>query len=60
MPDDEMPLTMTIPEAGKKYYDLSKNASYDAAARGDIPFIRVGRLKRVPIRAMERKLDSAS
>jgi hypothetical protein len=60
MPDEEMPLTMSIPEAGKKYYDLSKNASYDAANRGDIPFIQVGRLKRVPIRAMERKLDNAS
>jgi len=28
---DEMPKTMSIPEAGKKYYDLSINASYAAA-----------------------------
>jgi len=57
MPDDNKPLTMTVPEAGKKYYDLSRDASYEAARRGDIPTIRVGRLLRVPIAAMQRKLD---
>jgi hypothetical protein len=53
------PLTMSVPAAGKKYYRLSKNGSYDAAKRGDIPTVQVGRLLRVPIRAMERKLDEA-
>ena len=57
MPDDTKPLTMTVPEAGKKYYDLSRDASYAAAQRGDIPTIRVGRLLRVPVAAMDRKLD---
>ena len=56
---DDAPLTMSVPEAGKRYFNLSKNASYDAAARGEIPTIPVGRLLRVPIRAMERILDSA-
>jgi hypothetical protein len=28
--------TMSVPDAGKLYYDLSRNASYDAARRGDI------------------------
>ena len=60
MPDDEMPLTITIPEAGKRYLGLSKNASYDAANAGVIPYIKAGRLKRVPVRAMERLLDSVS
>jgi hypothetical protein len=59
MPDDNKPLTMTVPEAGKKYYDLSRDASYEAARRGDIPTIRVGRLLRVPVAAMDRKLESA-
>jgi hypothetical protein len=59
MPDDNKPLTMTVPEAGKKYYDLSRDASYEAARRGDIPTIRVGRLLRVPIAAMNAKLESA-
>ena len=52
-------LTISVPEAGARYFGLSRNASYDAAARGEIPTIRVGRLKRVPVRAMERKLDQA-
>lgn len=51
--------TMTVPEAGKTYYGLSVNGSYQAAARGDIPTIRVGRLLKVPIMAMERKLQEA-
>jgi excisionase family DNA binding protein len=50
---------MTVPEAGKKYFDLSRDASYEAARRGDIPTIRVGRLLRVPVAAMDRKLESA-
>jgi hypothetical protein len=53
----EAPKTMSIPEAGKKYYGLSKNGSYAAAERGEIPYIDVGRLKRVPVSAMERKLE---
>ncbi len=52
--------TMSVPEAGKVYFELGKNASYDAAKRGDIPTIRVGRLLRVPVVAMERKLESAA
>jgi hypothetical protein len=53
----EVPQTMSVPEAGKKYFGLSRNGSYAAAERGEIPTIDVGRLKRVPVRAMERKLD---
>jgi len=49
--------TMSVPEAGKKYFGLSRNGSYDAAERGEIPTIRIGRLLRVPVRAMERLLD---
>lgn len=60
MSEKDAPLTMSIPEAGKKYFGLSRNGSYDAAARGDIPTINVGRLKRVPIRAMERRLDNVT
>jgi len=49
--------TITVPEAGREYFQLSRNASYDAARRGDIPTIRIGRLLRVPIVALERKLE---
>jgi hypothetical protein len=49
--------TMTVPEAGKHYYDLERDASYAAAKRGDILTMRIGRMLRVPIAAMDRKLD---
>jgi hypothetical protein len=56
--ENEPPKTMGVPEAGKKYFDLSRGASYAAAARGDIPTIRIGRKLRVPIVALERMLES--
>jgi len=58
--DQTTPLTMSVPDAGKRYFGLSRNAAYDAAARGDIPVIRIGRLLRVPVRALERMLDRMS
>jgi Helix-turn-helix domain len=57
---EETPLTLSVPQAGKKYFGLSRNAAYDAAARGDFPTIRIGRLLRVPVRALEQMLDRAS
>lgn len=57
---DEKPKTMSVPEAGRLYFSLSKNGSYIAAARGDIPTIRVGRLLKVPVAAMEQKLQPAA
>jgi hypothetical protein len=56
---NEAPLTLTVPEAGKKYFDLSRNGAYDAAKRGQIPTIKIGRLLRVPVRALEQMLDRA-
>jgi hypothetical protein len=53
----DQPKTMTVPEAGRRYFDLGRNASYEAARRGDIPVIRIGRLLRVPVVALERKLE---
>jgi hypothetical protein len=53
----DFPKTMTVPEAGKEYFGLSRNASYAAAERGDIPTIKIGRLLRVPIRALEERLN---
>ena len=58
--NEQPPLTLSVPEAGQKYFGLCRNASYDAAARGDIPTIKIGRLLRVPVRALERMLDRAS
>jgi len=53
----DSPKTISVPEAGKKYFDLSRGASYAAAARGDIPTIKIGGKLRVPIVAIERKLE---
>ena len=53
----DTPLTITVPEAGKRYFGLCRNAAYDAAARGEIPTIKIGRLLRVPVRALEKMLD---
>jgi excisionase family DNA binding protein len=54
----ELPKTITVPEAGAEYFGLSRNAAYAAATRGDIPTIRVGKLLRVPVRALEQMLDA--
>jgi hypothetical protein len=45
-----------VPEAGA-ILGLSRNASYEAAKRGDLPTIKIGKLLRVPVRAIERMLD---
>jgi hypothetical protein len=55
----EAPLTLSVPEAGKNYFNLSREGSYDAARRGELPTIRIGRLLRVPVRALEQMLDRA-
>jgi hypothetical protein len=53
----DQPKTLSVPQAGREYFDLGRNASYEAARRGDIPTIRIGRLLRVPVVAIERKLE---
>jgi len=57
---DETTLTMSVPEAGKKYFGLSRNGAYDAARRGELPVIKIGRKLFVPVRALEAMLDRAS
>lgn len=54
---EDIRLTISVPEAGKRFFNLSRNGSYAAAERGEIPTIRIGRLLRVPIRALEKMLD---
>ena len=49
---------LTVPEAGAQLR-LGRNASYAAAKSGAIPTIRIGKLLRVPIRALEQLLESA-
>jgi hypothetical protein len=49
-------LTLSVPEAGLLYFGLKRNASYAAAARGDIPTIKVGRKLRALRAALDRRI----
>jgi excisionase family DNA binding protein len=51
-------LVYDVVEAGKML-GLTRGGSYLAAARGDIPTIRIGRLLRVPRAAFHRMLEAA-
>jgi excisionase family DNA binding protein len=50
-------LVYKVPEAGAML-GLSRNASYEAAKRGDFPTIKLGKLIRVPKAAFHRLLDT--
>jgi excisionase family DNA binding protein len=55
----ETELTISVPEAGRRLGIKSRGTAYEAAHRGDIPIIKIGRLLRVPVRALEKMLDDA-
>jgi excisionase family DNA binding protein len=57
--DKPVPLTLSVPEAGRRL-GVSRVSAYAAAAKGEIPTIRIGRLLRVPMRAFEQMLDKAA
>jgi len=57
--DEQRPITLSVPEAGRQYFGLSRNGSYEAARRGDLPVLRVGRLLKVPVRALEVRIERA-
>ena len=58
MPHNLERLVYTIPEAGR-LLGLGRNAAYDAAKRGDIPTLRIGRLLLVPKIPFHRMLGIA-
>jgi hypothetical protein len=51
--------TLPVPEAGKRYFGLGRNASYEAARRGDLPVIKIGSRLRVSVTALEQMLADA-
>jgi hypothetical protein len=51
-----LPLTMPIPLWGKLIYGIGEASSYAAADRRDFPTIKMGGLRRVPVRAGLRQL----
>lgn len=48
--------TISVEDAGKQL-GISRNAAYDAARRGDIPTIKIGRRLLVPQAVFERMID---
>jgi excisionase family DNA binding protein len=50
--------TMSVDETAKRL-GISRNSAYQAIREGEIPFIRFGKLLRVPVKAFERMLEEA-
>jgi hypothetical protein len=48
--------TTTVEKAGRLCYGLCRNTAYAAAAKGEIPTIRIGRLLKVPTAALRAQL----
>ena len=51
-------LVYDVPEAGEML-GLTRNGSYEAAKRGDIPTIKIGKLVKVPKAAFHALLEKA-
>jgi excisionase family DNA binding protein len=54
----ERPSVLTIEEAAQ-LMRIGRNSAYEAARRGEIPTIRIGRRLLVPRAALERMLERA-
>ncbi|MCZ6447455.1 MAG: hypothetical protein O6831_04360 [Alphaproteobacteria bacterium] len=55
--ESEHPYVISVPDAGRTYFNLGRGASYEAARRGDIPTIRIGRKLLVPIQRLKKMLE---
>ena len=53
----EGPKTLSVVEAGKLYFDLSPRSAYAAARNGQLPVVRIGRLMRCPVKALEAMME---
>ena len=50
--------TVDVPEAGK-ILGISRNAAYEAARRGEIPTIRIGKRILVPLARLKQLLEQS-
>lgn len=48
--------TISVPDAGKLFFGLARNAAYAAATSGDIPTIKIGGRIMVPVVPLAEKL----
>jgi hypothetical protein len=55
--DECDPRLMPVPKAGRRYFGLGKNASYEAARTGEVPTIKIGGRLFATAPLLERKLD---
>ena len=53
-----LPTVLTIPETAK-ILRIGRNSAYEAARRGQIPTVKIGKRLLVPREALERKLAEA-
>jgi excisionase family DNA binding protein len=51
------PAVLTVPEAAR-LLRIGRGAAYEAARRGDLPVVRIGRTLRVPRRALMSLLNA--
>jgi len=52
--------TLSVPEAGKRYFGLSPRTSYERAKTGELPGVmRIGGLLRVSVPVLEQTLRDA-
>lgn len=56
---DDACLVYDVPEAGA-LLGLTRNASYEAVKRGELPVIRIGKLLKVPKSAFHAMIEAAS
>lgn len=56
MSDADKLETISVEEAGRRL-GIGRNSAYRAAQRHEIPSLRIGRLLRVPVRALEKMID---
>lgn len=49
--------TLSVPETGR-LLGVSRSTAYEAAAKGQIPVLRIGKLLRVPKLALQQMLAS--
>jgi hypothetical protein len=56
-PEADESKTMSVPKAGKIFFGLGRDASYQAAKTGQIPAVRIGGKVRALVPAIERMLE---
>jgi len=55
--DDRKEWTLSVEEAGRRYFNMSRSGSYAAAQKGFLPVIRIGGKVLANVRAIERMFE---